>query len=116
MKQAGAIVLFRFPRVSLEEGKPRPALLLAKLHGRFNDWPVCMISSQIRHYIPDVDEFMRSTDEDFSQSGLHGESIIRVERLAVMEEASLLGEIGAISPERLQRIKSRLADWIKNSP
>jgi len=113
MKQAGAIVLFRFPQISLEAGKPRPALLLAKLHGKYDDWLVCMISSQVRHYIPDADEFMRTGDEDFTQSGLHGESIVRVERLAVVEEASLLGEIGSISPERLTRIKRRLADWIK---
>ena len=113
MKQAGAIVLFHFPQISLEAGKPRPALLLAKLHGKYNDWLVCMISSQVRHYLPDVDEFMRASDQDFTQSGLHGESIIRVERLAVVEEASLLGEIGLISPERLTRIKSHLADWVK---
>lgn len=112
MKQAGAIVLFRFPHTNLETGKPRPALLIGKLHGKHDDWLTCMISSQARHYLPDVDELIRTADNDYSQSGLHGESVIRTERLAVMDDPSLLGEIGFISQERLQRIKLRLANWI----
>jgi mRNA interferase MazF len=38
MKQVGQIVLFRFPQTNLEEGKLRPALLLAKLPGEYDDW------------------------------------------------------------------------------
>lgn len=33
MKQAGQVVLFRFPQTDLAEGKLRPALLLGKLPG-----------------------------------------------------------------------------------
>jgi mRNA interferase MazF len=112
MKQAGAVVLFRFPQTNLEINKPRPALLLGKLHGKYSDWLVCMISSQIKHYQSDVDELIRAGETDFTESGLHNDSVIRVERLAVMDESSLLGEIGAISPERLRRIKDRLINWL----
>lgn len=111
MKQAGAVVLFRFLQTNLEITKPRPALLLRRLHGKYPDWLVCMISSQTRHYQPDVDELIRANDSDFKVSGLHSESVIRVERLAVMEESSLLGEIGSISPERLRRINDHLVNW-----
>jgi len=52
MKQAGQIVLFRFPQTDLEEGKLRPALLLGQLPGEYDDWLICMISSQIRHQVP----------------------------------------------------------------
>jgi mRNA interferase MazF len=38
MKQAGQIVLFRFPHTDLEEGKLRPALLLARLPDEYDDW------------------------------------------------------------------------------
>ena len=44
MKRAGQIVLFRFPRTDLGEGKLRPALLLARLPGEYDDWLICMIS------------------------------------------------------------------------
>jgi hypothetical protein len=37
MKRAGQIVLFRFPRTDLVEGKLRPALLLGRLPGEYED-------------------------------------------------------------------------------
>jgi mRNA interferase MazF len=112
MKQAGQIILFRFPQAELEEGKLRPALLLGKLPGGYDDWLICMISSQIRHYIPQFDELIQEHDSDFAQSGLKVASVIRVGRLAVVEGKVLLGATGQISPERLQRIKNHLAEWI----
>jgi mRNA interferase MazF len=115
MKQAGQIILFRFPQTDLEEGKLRPALLLGKLPGDYDDWLICMISSQIRHYIPQFDEFIQEPDRDFAQSGLKVASVIWVGRLAVVEGRVLLGATGQISPERLQRIKNHLVEWIARS-
>jgi mRNA interferase MazF len=112
MKQAGQIILFRFPQTDLEAGKLRPALLLGKLPGDFDDWLICMISSQIRHYVPHFDELIQDTDSDFAHSGLKSASVIRVGRLAVVQGRVLLGATGHISPERLQRIKAHLAEWI----
>ncbi len=115
MKQAGQIVLFRFPQTDLEQGKLRPALLLGKLPGEYDDWLICMISSQIRHYVPGFDEVVQETDTDFAESGLKLTSVIRIGRLAVVEGEILLGAIGQIASERLQRIKSRLAEWLTSS-
>ena len=58
MKQAGQICLFRFPRTDLETGKSRPALLITHLPGPFDDWLVCMISSQISQAIEAFDEIL----------------------------------------------------------
>jgi mRNA interferase MazF len=112
MKQAGQIILFRFPQTDLEAGKLRPALLLGQLPGDYDDWLIYMISSQTRHYIPQSDEIIQEHDSDFAQSGLKMASVIRIGRLAVIEGRVLLGAIGHISPERLQRIKNHLAAWI----
>jgi mRNA interferase MazF len=112
MKQAGQIVLFRFLQTDLEEGKLRPALLLGKLPGEFDDWLICMVSSQTRHFIAGFDEIIRGTDSDFSESGLKVESVIRVGRLAAVDGEILLGAIGNISLERLQRVKGNLAEWL----
>lgn len=114
MKKAGQVVLFRFPQTDLEEGKLRPALLLAKLPGEYDDWLICMISSQARHYVVGFDELVRETDEDFVQSGLKVESVIRVGRLAVVSGDILLGAIGEISPERLSHVKHTLASWLSS--
>jgi len=115
MKQAGQIVLFRFPQTDLDQGKLRPALLLAKLPGQYDDWLICMISSQTRHYLVDFDEIVKESDSDFTDSGLKATSVIRIGRLAVAQGEMLLGAIGQIAPERLQRIKKRLIEWLMKS-
>jgi mRNA interferase MazF len=112
MSHPGAVVLYRFPQTNQQAGKIRPAVLLGRLPGGYDDWLICMVSSQLRHYLPDFDELVRSGDVDFVASGLRNESVIRVGRVAVVEEAILLGEIGRIAPERLKHIVSRLADWL----
>jgi len=115
MKQAGQVVLFRFPQTDLGEGKLRPALLLGKLPGEYDDWLICMISSQIRHQVLGFDEVIQEADADFVESGLKMPSVIRVGRLAVVEGELLLGAIGQIAQERLQRIKNHLANWLTSS-
>ena len=112
MKKAGQVVLFRFPHTDLETGKLRPALLLAKLPGEYDDWLICMISSQVRQYRPDFDEIVHVGDDDFVQSGLKTTSLIRVGRLAVVTSEILLGAIGEISEQRLHRIRRNLTDWL----
>ena len=113
MKQAGQIVLFRFPHTDLYEGKLRPALLIAKLPGEFDDWLICMISSQTRHYIPGFDELLLENEPDFPDSGLKVGSVIRIGRLAVVEGEILLGSVGQISSDRIIRIKNQLAEWLQ---
>lgn len=112
MKKAGQVVVFRFPQTDLEEGKLRPALLLGKLPGEYDDWLICMISSQTHQYITGFDENVNDSDEDFEQSGLKVTSVIRVGRLAVVSDEILLGAIGKVSEERLNRVKKNLANWL----
>lgn len=115
MKRAGQVVLFRFPQAELEQGKFRPALLLGQLPGEYDDWLICMISSQRRHYQPGFDEIVQEGDADFGESGLKVASVIRVGRLATVSGEVLLGAIGEISPQRLARIKKHLSDWLLQS-
>ncbi len=112
MKSPGQIVLFKFPQTNLQQGKPRPALLLGKLPGQYDDWLICMLSTQLRHYNQSFDEIIQIGDSDFSSSGLKEPSVIRVGRLAVVDGSVLLGAIGEIDFDRLQRVKANLADWL----
>ena len=112
MKTPGQIVLFQFSQTNLVLGKRRPALLLGKLPGPYGDWLICMISSQLDQYIHDFDEIVGENDPDFAFSGLKTPSVIRVGRLAVVSDSILLGAIGEIDAERLQRIKVNLANWL----
>jgi mRNA interferase MazF len=65
--------------------------MLGKLPGDFDDWLVCMVSSQVRHFVTGFDEVVRQTDDDFAESGLKTESIIRVGRLATVQGDILMG-------------------------
>ena len=112
MKDPGQVVVFRFPQTDLEEGKLRPALLLGKLPGNYDDWLICMISSKTRQYVAGFDEIVQENDIDFEESGLKVASVIRVGRLAVVSGEILLGAIGQVSDERLSRVKKNLSDWL----
>ena len=109
------IVLFRFPQTDQIEGKLRPALVVRRLPGQYNDWIICMISSQLHQEIPDFDEVITPSDSDFQQSGLKLASVIRLSRLAVVNSDVLLGKLGQIDAQRLSRIKQRLANWIQST-
>jgi len=115
MIREGQVVLFRFPQTDHGAGKLRPALILRKLPGQYDDWLICMVSSQLTRQIPEFDEIIDVDDEDFKKSGLKVSSVIRISRLAVVDKIILLGPIGKISANRLDNIRERLSDWIKST-
>lgn len=73
-----------------------------------------MISSQLNQSMDNFDEIVSTDDPDFSESGLKESSVIRISRIAVVEEAILEGTIGKISDQRLNRIHRKLAEWMRN--
>ncbi len=115
MVSEGQIVLFRFPQTDQSSGTLRPALVLRRLPGAYEDWLICMISTQLTQQICGFDELIKPGDKDFNNSGLKAASVFRISRLAVVERTILLGVIGKISAERLTRIKNSLSDWIRNT-
>ncbi|MBN2885874.1 MAG: type II toxin-antitoxin system PemK/MazF family toxin [Chromatiaceae bacterium] len=112
MKCAGRIALTPFPNTNLSGSKRRPVLLIRPASRRFDDWLVCMISSQLHQAEPGLDEIIAVSDPDFETSGLKAPSALRLSRLAVLDGALLIGSIGSIADERLRRIRSNLATWI----
>lgn len=115
MKQAGQIVLTPFPYTDLSGAKLRPVLMLRQASSQFDDWLVCMISSQLRQADENLDEIILSSDDDFISAGLKVPSVLRLSRLAVLDGSLLVGSLGMISHERLLRIRERLAAWIVES-
>lgn len=112
MRRPGQIALLRFPQADLSPGKLRPVMLVRRVPGPFDDWLVCMVSSQLRQEVGGFDVVVQSSDSDFARSGLKAPSVVRVGRLAVVEGAVLVGSVGEVGPERLLRIQARLAEWI----
>jgi mRNA interferase MazF len=112
MKRAGQIVLTPFSYTDLSGAKLRPVLLLRQASTRFDDWLVCMVSSQVQQAEAGFDEIITPNDADFSASGLKTSSVLRLSRLCVLDGTLLIGSIGAIEDERLLQVRQRLADWI----
>ena len=111
--KSGHVSLVRFPPTNLVEGKYRPVLLLARMPGPFSDWLVCAITSQLRHAVADWDEEIEEVDDDFESSGLKEHSLIRIGKLATVEEEMLEGVLGEISAHRLATILSKIADCLE---
>jgi mRNA interferase MazF len=111
-KHAGQIVVTPFPYTDLSSAKLRPVLLLRQASARFDDWLVCMVSSQLSQAESGLDEMLTPADADFAASGLKAPSVLRLSRLAVLDGNSLVGCIGRIDEQRLNAVRQRLATWI----
>lgn len=112
LASAGDIVLFRFPQTDQAVGKLRPALLVTALPTEYDDWLVCMVSSQIHQAVPNVDVFIDTSDSDFASSGLKTTSVFRTTRVAVATEHIFIGKLGSISQSRVEDVRVRIASWI----
>ncbi len=88
--------------------KTRPALLLRRLPP-FGDFLVCGISTRTKLAVSGFDDVIRPGDPDFLDSGLIGESVIRLGFLAVLPIRRIAGNIGSISSSRHERLLSRLS-------
>jgi 3-deoxy-manno-octulosonate cytidylyltransferase (CMP-KDO synthetase) len=97
------------------QSKPRPVLVLREAKP-FGDFLACGISTQLRHFVPELDEFIRRSDEDFSGSGLAEDSLIRTGFLATVSKTAVRGYVGRIGSARLQRILSRLSNTLQPQP
>jgi mRNA interferase MazF len=112
MKCEGDIFLLKFPHTNQSTGKRRPAVLLKKIPGQIGDWLVCMVSSRLHHEVQGVDMVVSADDEIFAQTGFRKDSLIRVTRLAVVDEAFIETHIGTLPHVELTALKGRLAGWL----
>ncbi len=115
MISEGDILLFRFPQSDLGTSKLRPALLIKRIHGDFDDCLVCMISTQVRHQIQDLKIALSESTPDFPITGLKKESLIRTSRLAVVQSSIFAGKLGRLPTDTFEEVRTRLADWIRSS-
>ena len=106
----GDIVLAIVPQND-EVPKRRPTLILKEIPP-FNDYLICGISTQLRHFTPNLDEIIAEADDDFGVSQLKEPSLIRAGWLETVTLRKISGVIGHISEARLQRLRAKLASFI----
>jgi len=59
--------------------------------------------------MPDWDERLTASDDDFAASGLKVPSVIRLNWLAAINPSASVGTLGSIASERLARLRRRRA-------
>jgi len=106
----GDVILTPLPQAD-GQIKNRPAVALRELPP-FGDMLVCGISTQLRQMAPGFDELIVKSDPDFVATGLLADSVIRLGFLAVLPRKSILGSIGALSPERHERLLRHLSAYL----
>ena len=106
----GDIVLTPVPQAN-GQIKNRPALFLRAMPP-FNDVLVCGISTQLQQQVVGFDEIIGRQDTDFASSGLVTDSVIRLGFLAVIPQNKIIGSIGSIASNRLQRLLKNLSDHL----
>ena len=109
MKEAD-IVIAGFPQ-SDGNLKRRPALIL-RIMLPFRDFLICGISTQLHQKVDNFDEIISSFDEDFHESGLNSDSLIRLGFLLVIPRNEVIGSIGSISEKRHRRLLQNLSDYL----
>ena len=110
----GDIVLVRFPHTDLQQGKLRPALVVALTPGRHADTLLALVTSRVDQAIPYFDEVVQTSDPDFALSRLKTGSVIRAGRLTTVESTVIEARLGSISLDRLTRIRGRIIAWLQS--
>lgn len=106
------VVLIRLPPAGGGAPKLRPALVLAALPGPYQNLLLCGISTQLHQLQDDWDELVEPGNTDFEQSGLHRASAVRLSFLHAVGPRQVIGVIGRIAPDRLDRLRTRLIDCL----
>ena len=91
--------------------KNRPAIFLREMPP-YRDVLACGVSTKLHQQVNSFDEVIQSSDLDFTASGLHSTSLIRLGFLAVLPRSEVIGSIGAISSERHKRLLKKLSDYL----
>ena len=91
--------------------KNRPAIFLREMPP-YRDVLVCGVSTQLHQEVEGFDEVIQVSDPDYTGTGLHFPSLIRLGFLAVLPRSAIIGSIGSISSERHKRLLKKLADYL----
>lgn len=116
MPKVGNIILTPFPFTDLSGNKVRPALILGTQQ-RGDDVTVCFISSiinsNLQNKIHKFEVLIDSKDKNFKKTGLKIKSIIKVSKIATLDKAVILGQIGELDIQTINKVKNILKIYLE---
>lgn len=108
----GKVVLVPFPFDDLSATKVRPAVCLTNPIGFYNHIIMAFITSKIPTDLLETDIVLDTTHPDFSASGLHRPSTIRLDHLMTFRKSIIRRELGELSLETQTQIADKLCNLL----
>lgn len=93
----GTVVLTPFPFTDLSGQKVRPAVVVSRSDRPGSDVILAFITTYRGAPLLPSDLLIESTHADFHTTGLKTSAVIKLDKLATVEVAILLGELGEFS-------------------
>ncbi len=112
MHKIGDIILTPFPFTDLSGNKVRPALILGT-QNEGDDITVCFISSNTPTKIHKFDVIVESKDKNFKKTGLKLKSLIKVTKIATLDKAVVLGQIGELDTQTMHKVQNVLKTYLE---
>jgi mRNA interferase MazF len=103
------IVLIHFPFTDLSSTKLRPALIL---HEDEKDVVAAFISSKVEK-VRVTDILINKSQNEFNQTGLKVDSILKLDKIATLNKKLILGKIGEIGPKLKKEINYKIIEIFK---
>ncbi len=104
----GKLVLVPFPFDDLSSAKLRPAVCLTNPIGLHHHVVLAFITSRIPDEILETDIVVDSKRDDFSTTGLHVSSAIRLHRLMTVTTSLIQRELGNLSSQMEVEVSEKL--------
>lgn len=100
--QTGDIVIVSFPFTDLINYKARPAVIVTSTKDKYEDAIVCLITSKVVEPIGALQILLQPD----SANNLKVPSVIKVSRIATVEQDKILATIGKLNNSQLTEFKS----------
>jgi mRNA interferase MazF len=104
----GKVVLVPFPFDDLSATKVRPAVCLTNPVGKHSHIILAFITSQIPTNLLETDIVLDTSHPDFTASGLHKPSTIRLDHLMTVRKSLIQRELGTLSSDTQDKIAEKL--------
>lgn len=106
----GTIVLTRFPFTDLKSAKRGPAIVISKENPEKEDVIVAFITTSIPTVLSNTDLLFDKNRNDFNKSGLKKISLIKLNKIATLNNRIFTGELGNVSDQTLREINKKLIE------
>ena len=108
----GKVVLVPFPFDDLSSTKVRPAVCLTNPIGLYEHIILAFVTSKIPGNLLATDIVLDTTHPDFTTSGLHKPSTIRLDHLMTVRKSIIRRELGELSLETQAQIADKLCQML----